>query len=469
MLISFFAFFTLFTLLGIAAAFWRKENVDDYLLASRSIPAWMVGLSFGATISSGATFIGFAGLAYHSGITAIYTVAGLMIGDYIGWRIAGNKVRQISCKKGLHTYPSLVGKLGEKEMPKISFLTAVLTVIFMGTYCAAQLVAGAKVGAALFDWNFTAFVLIGAGVLLAYCWAGGIRASIWTDAAQALIIMLSLLILIVAGLDKIGGFGEMWSQLTAIDPDLTNPFRMTLLSAAVGWFFFGIGILGQPQLMVRHMVAKCDADIAPARRIYVGWRVAVLVLAVMSGLIGRILIPHAETFDPELSIPLLWQDLLPPVLVGLLIAGLFSATMSTADSLLLSASSALTQQIIPEFAPQWKNSYFFARLGTILIVILITAIALVATKGVLALVILAWGGMGSAIVPFIILQLLGFTVTQRQALIMMVSGFAVMALWRYVLGWHTVLLDLVPGMIAGFVVYGILSFARGSKSADQPI
>ncbi len=456
MLTSFFIFFGLFTLLGVAAGFWSKKNVTDYLLASRDIPAWMVGLSFGATISSGATFIGFAGLAYHSGITAIYTVAGLMIGDYIGWRIAGNKIRQVSCEKKLHTYSSLIGKLGDREMPKITFISSILTVIFMGTYCAAQLVAGAKVGAALFDWNFTAFVLIGAGVLLAYCWAGGIRASIWTDAAQALIILFSLLVLIVAGLAKIGGFEEMWAQLTAIDPSLTNPFQVTLLSAAAGWFFFGIGILGQPQLMVRHMVARCDADITAARRIYMGWRIAVLALAVLSGLIGRILIPTTEVFDPELSIPLLWQDLLPPVLVGLLIAGLFSATMSTADSLLLSASSAMTQHIIPQFAPQWRNSYFFARLGTVVIIALIVVIAMMATKGVLSLVIIAWAGMSSAIVPFVILQLLGFRVTQKQALIMMVSGFGVMALWRYGLGWHTVLLDLVPGMMTGFAVYGLL-------------
>lgn len=452
MLISFLVFFSLFTAVGVAAAFWRRETIDDYLLASRQIPSWMVGLSFGATISSGATFIGFAGLAYNSGITAIYTVGALMIGDYIGWRIAGDKIRSIAEDKKLHTYPSLVGKIGDKMMPKVTWVTSILTVIFMGTYCAAQLVAGAKVGAALFEWDFTVFVLVGAAVLLAYCWAGGIRASIWTDALQAVIILFSLVVLIVAGLNEIGGISSLWSQLTAIDPKLTNPFQIGLLSAAVGWFFFGVGILGQPQLMVRHMVARSKEDIVTARRIYMGWRILVLTLAVMSGLIGRILIPAGEVFDAELSIPLLWQDLLPPVLVGLLIAGLFSATMSTADSLLLAASSAMTQHIVPK----WRNSYFFARLGTVLIIAMIVGISMVASKGVLALVIIAWAGMASTIVPLIILQLLGAQITQKQALIMMASGFAVMLLWRYGLGWHKQLLDLVPGMITGFVVYGML-------------
>ena len=456
MLISFFIFFLLFTGVGVVSAFWRRETVDDYLLASRQVPSWLVGLSFGATISSGATFIGFAGLAYHSGITAIYTVAGLMLGDYIGWRIAGTKIRHISEEKNVHTFPSLVGKLSKQTLPLVTVITSLLTIIFMGTYCSAQLVAGAKVGEALFGWDFELFVIIGALVLLAYCWAGGIRASIWTDALQAIIILFSLIVLIVAGLSKIGGLGEMWGQLTAIDPKLTNPFQISMLSTAVGWLFFGIGILGQPQLMVRHMVARHDRDIITARRIYVGWRVTVLTMAVLSGLIARLLIPATEVFDPELSIPKLWEELLHPVLVGLLIAGLFSATMSTADSLLLAASSALSQHLVPK----WRNSYFFARIATILVIVLIVTIAFMATKGVLALVIIAWTGMASAVVPLIVVQLLGAQISQKTALAMMGCGFATMLVWRYGLGWHKELLDLAPGMMAGFVVYGIAHITK---------
>ncbi len=462
MLISFFLFFTLFTGVGVASAFWRRKTVEDYLLASREVPSWLVGLSFGATISSGATFIGFAGLAYHSGIAAIYTVGGLMIGDYLGWMIARTKIRRITQEKNIHTYPSFVGKLGDKEFPKVTLVTAFLTIIFMGTYCAAQLVAGAKVGQALFGWDFEIFVVVGALVLLAYCWAGGIRASIWTDALQAVIILFSLMVLIYAGLGEIGGIGTMWAQLTAIDPKLTDPWQFKMLPVAVGWFFFGIGILGQPQLMVRHMVARSDQDIISARRIYMTWRVTVLALAVMSGLVARLLIPEADVFDPELSIPRLWEDLLPPVLVGLLIAGLFSATMSTADSLLLAASSAMTQHLIPK----WRNSYFYAKIGTVIIITMVVAIAMVASKGVLSLVILAWGGMASSIVPLVVVQLLGGRPSEKHALIMMVSGFAVTVFWRYGLELHKELLDLVPGMITGFAVYFVgAALARVRKPA----
>jgi len=451
MLISFFIFFTLFTGVGVASAFWRKKTVEDYMLASREMPSWLVGLSFGATISSGATFIGFAGLAYNAGVTAIYTVIALMIGDYLSWHIAGDKIRRMAQEKQAHTYPSLIGKLGDIEFPKVTFVASLLTIICMGTYCAAQLVAGAKVGQALFGWNFGIFIVVGGAVLLAYCWAGGIRASIWTDALQALIILFSLVVLIYAGLGEIGGLGTMWAQLSAIDPALTDPYQFKLLPVAVAWLFFGIAILGQPQLMVRHMVARSNKDIAAAKWIYMVWRVTVLTLAVMSGLVARLLIPEAEVFDPEMSIPRLWQDLLPPVLVGLLIAGLFSATMSTADSLLLAASSALTQHLVPK----WRNSYFYAKIGTVIVVVLTMAIAMVATKGVLALVIVSWSIMAGSVVPLITVQLLGGRPSQKLALTMMASGLAVTVLWRYGLGWNKELMELVPGMLTGFAVFFI--------------
>ena len=154
---------------------------------------------------------------------------------------------------------------------------------------------------------------------------------------------------------------------------------------------------------------------------------------------------------PELSIPALWEDLLPPVLVGLLVAGLFSATMSTADSLLLAASSALTQHVFP----QRRNSYVFARLGTVFVISLVVTIALLASQNVLSLVVLAWGGMASAVAPLVVLMLLGARPTQRLAVTMMVAGFGVAVYWRHGLGLQAQLMDLVPGMLTGFAIFGV--------------
>lgn len=205
--------------------------------------------------------------------------------------------------------------------------------------------------------------------------------------------------------------------------------------------------------MIRHMVIKSDEDLIVARRIYLLWRWIVLSMAVLSGFIARVLIPEGTGFDPELSIPVLWRDLLPPALVGFLVAGLFSATMSTADSLLLSASSAFSQHIVPK----WAGSYKMARIATLIVISLVVCIALLASKGVLALVVIAWGGMAAGVAPLVVVQLLGGRPSQRVAIAMMATGFLTTLVWRHGLGWHGILLDLVPGMIVGFGVYFIAS------------
>lgn len=464
MLISFLIFFTLFTAVGVASSWFKKNTVEDYFLASRNIPAWMVGMSYGATISSGATFIGFAGLAYHSGFAAIIATVALMVGDHMGWVIAKDKIRSRAASKNVKTYPEMVGKLGSKNLKMVTLITAILSVIFLGTYCSAQLVAGAKVGASLFDLDYNLFVLLGAGVLLAYCWAGGIRASIWTDAVQAFIIIFSLGVLAVVGMQEIGSFSNLYNALVAINPSLVDPFQVGFIAIAIGWLGFGVGVLGQPQLMVRHMVAGSKKELRRARTIYLSWRWVVLGFSVLTGFIARVLIPEVEGFDPELSIPQLWEDLLPPVLVGFLLAGLFSSTMSTADSLLLSASSALSQHILPKV--ETKHAYNYARLGTVAVIILIVLIALFANKGVLSLVILAWGGLASAVAPVVIVQLFGANLSQRTAVSMMVSGFITAFVWRSILELHGTLMELVPGMSVAFAVYFAVRFVqRHNQSA----
>ena len=452
MLLSFLGFFIFFTGVGLASSLFRKNTIEDYFLASRDVPAWLVALSYGATISSGATFIGFAGLAYNTGLTALYAIVGLTIGDHIGWLIAGNKIRRKAIATKAHTYPSLVGKLSGRDLPIVTLLMAMMTVVFMGTYCSAQLVAGAKVGVALFDWDYNIFIFVGAAVLLAYCWAGGIRASIWTDAVQAVMILLSLVVLVWVAMVEIGGFSGLYEALKAIDPSLVDPYQFKFLPVFIGWVFFGIGVLGQPQLMVRHMVARDDDCLIKARRIYLGWRWTVLLLATLVGFIARVMIPEGDgAFDAELSIPALWADLLSPIFVGFLVAGLFSATMSTADSLLLAASSSMTQHIFP----QLRNSYVLARLGTVVVIVLVVAIALLASDNVLSLVVLAWGWMAAAVAPLVVINLFGGKPGQRLSVSMMAGGFGATLFWRYGLEMNAHLMDLVPGMMTGFAIFGV--------------
>ena len=119
------------------------------------------------------------------------------------------------------TIPSFLAASSDRRVSRpIATLAAMITLLFLGTYAAAQLTAGSKVLHELFGWDYRTGTLLGTASVVIYCFSGGIRASIWTDAAQAGVMLLSMLFLLVRALVEIGGFAALQSRLAAIDPTL---------------------------------------------------------------------------------------------------------------------------------------------------------------------------------------------------------------------------------------------------------
>jgi sodium/proline symporter len=152
------------------------------------------------------------------------------------------------------------------------------------------------------------------------------------------------------------------------------------------------------------------------------------------------------------------QKLLPPVFVGLILAGIFAATMSTADSLILSCSSALTHDLLPK----GLETTLQIKVATILVAAFALAIALSGNQSVFSLVILAWSVLASAFAPLLIMYAIGKRVSEGQAIVMMLTGVSVALLWRY-LGWHNSIYEGMPGILAGllmFYLYRLLAARR---------
>jgi sodium/proline symporter len=146
--------------------------------------------------------------------------------------------------------------------------------------------------------------------------------------------------------------------------------------------------------------------------------------------------------------PTLAMELLPPVLVGLVLAGLFAATMSTADSQVLSCSAALTQDI----APHPERGHFYTKLGTIFVTAIVLAVAMTGSS-VFGLVVMAWSGLAASLGPLLVVRAMGGAPNTATAVSMMVGGFAAALGWRYGLGYGVGLNEALPGMLAGFAVY----------------
>ena len=264
----------------------------------------------------------------------------------------------------------------------------------------------------------------------------------------------------------------MWEQLATIDPSLIDPvpqglqfgFGLFLLS----WLVAGFGAVGQPHIMVRAMAIDRAENMGITRNIYAVSYVVFSAAAVLVGLSARVLLPNLmQNGDPELALPILAVDLLPALAIGAILAGVFAAVVSTADSQILSCSAALTQDLFP----RWSHSYKLAKVGTILVTAIVLAIALASNKEVFALGVFAWSALGSGLGPLLVVRAWRWPVGNSVAVAMILVGIAVAAVWNAVLGLSGSIYEVLPGMAAGFAVYGAArAFGAGGdrRAAGEP-
>ena len=477
MIASFLFFLMCFLGIGILSATRKQASTEDYLLAGRSVSPWLTALSAVSTNNSGFMFIGLIGATFTDGLSSMWLMVGWISGDYVAWRWVFRRLRERSEQLGVVSIPSFLGAdIGRSRIRENSgnlpdgdrtltssatrhravvVLAALITIVFLGTYAAAQLTAGSKALHVLFRWDYTVGTLIGAGIVAAYCFSGGIRASIWTDAAQSVVMLVSMLVLLAVSLWTIGGLEALWNRLESIDSALIDwqprDMRFGFGLYLIGWIVAGVGVLGQPHVMIRVMAIDSGEHIAQARRIYFTWYVAFAVAAILVGLCCRVLLPAGDAFDSELALLRLSQQMLPGVLVGFILAGLFAATISTADSQILSCSAALTQDLFPH----WGESYTHTKAGTLIITGVVVGIVMLGNQSVFQLVVLSWSALASSLGPLLAVRSLGRPVTSRTGVAMMLSGLGAVLVWRFLLDLSGAIYEVLPGMATGFAVYGL--------------
>jgi len=443
--------------IGISSVAKSKGSRTDYYLADRQVSPMLVGLSAVATNNSGYMFIGVIGFTYATGVSAIWLMVGWILGDFLASLFIHRRVRVQAELRREVTFGGMLSRWDGVDFRVLRRVAAAITVIFLGAYAAAQLSAGDKALHAIFGWDRGTGAVMVAIVVAVYCLAGGIRASIWTDAAQSAVMLVAMTLLCMAGVAALGGLGpislamsEIPGFLDPFPPDLLVPGALGAVFFVVGWLFAGLSVVGQPHIMVRFMALDNPDHLVRARWWYYSFFTAFYALATGVGLLSRLLLPDLAQLDPELALPKMAADLLPPALVGVVLAGIFAATMSTADSLILSCSAALTHDLLRRpLEGKW-----LIKGATLGVTVFALVIALSEPQSVFSLVILSWSALASAFAPLLIVYALGKGVTEKTALVMVFVGPIVAILWRQ-LGWHNSIYEGLPGILAGLGVYGL--------------
>lgn len=453
MILSFLFFLGVFAVIGISSFSQSQNTEEDYYLASRSISPAFAGLSAVATNNSGYMFIGVIGYTYATGLAAFWLMVGWIAGDFLASQFIHSRLRKATEDCEEVSYAGVLANWNASHHKHLQRLIAIIGFGFMLAYASAQLVAGSKALLVLFDWPTWAGAILGAVIVAAYCFAGGIRASIWTDVAQSIVMLLAMALLLYAALERVGGGSQAIAQMRHIDGfldwfprDAVVPGVAGALLFAASWLFAGLSVVGQPHIMVRFMSIRDVGQMRTARWWYYIWFILFYGMATLVGMLSRIVLADPASFDAELALPTMAQQLMPPVLAGVVLAGIFAATISTADSLILACSSALTRDLLPKQKnPQLMK---FATLG---VTVLALAWALLNRQSVFSLVIFAWSGLASAFAPLLVFLSFGGKARQPIAILAILVGLATAMTWRY-LGWHQTLYEGMPGMAAGLLV-----------------
>ena len=459
---SFLLFMCAFAGIGLASMWVKEDTTDDYLVAGRGMHPALAALSAVSTWNSGYMFIGFIGFTYTMGYSIIWIGLGSMIGQIVAWVWLYKFIQQSANERGVRSLSSLVSNVTGSPEAK---LAAVLSVLFLAVYAAAQLTSGGKALYVMLGWSEVIGILIGFVLVVAYCYAGGIRASIWTDAAQSSVMIIGSSLLCYVAMQEVGGISGLHEGLESQNANLTSIVPADLNFGVSLWIFAfflgGLSVAGQPQVVTRVMTLATDQDRKTAMLWFFAWQTPFLLIMVIIGLASRVVFTGTD-FDPELGLPMLAMETLGPFWVGLILASIFAATMSTADSQVLACTAAFTDDVMPQISQDHKKT----KIVTLVIAAFATAISIFGLyvpggDSVFALVVLAVYGLGSIFVPILIIRWAGYEPDTNHTMAMMLAALVTVILWS-ISGFGDDIFPSVPGMGAAFITHFVMNQLRSS-------
>jgi len=426
--------------IGLWASRRSRGTQEDYFLAGRDLSAVSMALSAVSSGRSAWLVVSASAVAWSEGLSAFWLFPGYIVAEALMFTGLGPRLRARSEELGAITIPEVLaaaplgpdGRPGSSRLP-IRPIAAAVVCAFLLTYVSAQLGAGAKTLGAVFDIEGATWGLVlTAGIVLVYTWLGGYRAVVVTDVVQAGFMLVGMIVLPLLALDSVGGFGELAERLRAIDPRLLGWQKGAL--ASLGGLAIGFGSLGNPHILVRHMSLGEGRQARVAMLTGTFWNVVMAAGALLMGLVGRALYPTAAQLDEggrEYLYATMAQDVSSQYLfagfVGVLLATLFAAIMSTCDSQLLVVASSFVRDFVRGRSETPGGGIGASRLAVLATLAAAVALGYGDLPLVNDLVLLSWAAFGAAFGPAILCVLYDRRTSARGVLAgIVVGGLAVL-------------------------------------------
>lgn len=456
----------------------RMKDVRDYFAGGKSMGFWAVAFSARATGESAWLLLGLTGMGATVGVQSLWVVLGEVLGVGISWIWMSRRFKRLTDRYDSLTVPDYLASRFRDHGHVLRLVSAASLVVFVTIYVSAQIDATGKAFESFLDWNYYVGIAVGFAVVLAYIVSGGFVAVVWSDIFQGALMVAGLVLLPVVGLVAAGGMGPVLDGLRAQDPSLLQ-FSLgegTEILATLALVLIGLGFLGSPQLFVRFIALRSESELGRGTAVALVWTLLADVGAVLTGLVGRHLLvgPGGSVAGlgsgGEDVMPLLVDLLLPALFVGVFVSIVLAAIMSTVDSLLVLAASAVVRDVYQKvLRPETPDDALVAksRAATFVLTFAALAVALgvaVATpdRTVFWFVIFGWSGISATFCPTIILSLFWPGTTARGALAAMVTGFVCVPLFKFAapelpeVGDAFAKLSELPPAFAASLVAGVL-------------
>ncbi len=466
-------------LIGIVAS-RRIKTMSDFYVGGKKLGFWAVAFSARATGESGWLLIGLTGMGALAGYSAYWVVAGELLGVAISWFFMAKRFKRRSDVYKSITIPDYLQSHFRSTTHTLRIIAASVLSVFVVIYVSSQIDATGIAFESLLGINYYAGAIIGFCIVLIYIFFGGFVAAVWSDLFQGLLMFFGLILLpVVVWLSMDHGVG-ITEGLNAIDPKLTSLWGghtdvwMSVFTI-LGFSMIGLGFLGSPQVYVRFMSIKNEAEIDKGKWVAIAFTFLTDAAAVTIGILARVLFTKNGQ-DPETVfgvgatdvLSVMTENFLPLILVAIYIAIVLSAIMSTIDSLLVIASSAVTRDFYQKiFKPNLKDSELMttSRLVTIAMAVFALIIALIIAlvspeRQVFWVIIFGWSGIAATFCPVIILSLFWKGFSEKGAIAAMLSGFLSVILVKFVLqelehvGPYFVQLDVLAPSFAIAMLFG---------------
>lgn len=480
--IALVAYVAILFLIGIFAS-RRIKSMSDFYVGGKNIGYWAVAFSARATGESGWLLIGLTGMGALAGVSAYWVVLGELLGVFVSWFFMAKKFKRRTDRYNSITVPDYLESHFKTKTHRLRVIAASVLSIFVIIYVSSQLDATGIAFESLMDLDYYWGILIGFLIVLVYIFIGGFVAVVWSDLFQGLLMFIGLVLLPIVVLFSMDHSGGIMEGLHSIDPALTNVWGgnedlwMNVFTI-LGFSMIGLGFLGSPQVYVRFMSVKNEAEIDKGKWVAIVFTLLTDAAAVTIGLLARLLFTESGQ-DPETVfgvgaadvLHVMTENFLPLVLVAIFVAIVLSAIMSTIDSLLVIASSAIVRDFYQKiFRPDLKDKELtrISRWVTLVMAVIALLIAIVMAvvspdRQVFWVIIFGWSGIAAAFCPVIILSLFWKGYTEQGAIASMVTGFLCVPLFKFVfqnmesVGAYFEKLDVLApsfaiAMIAGWVV-----------------